>query len=850
MKKEDILHKAMEVYGDKYDYSLVNDTKSGDNVSVICKEHGVFSKRLYRFLNGSGCPKCSGKSRKTFDEFKRDAIIVHNGFYSYDDRNYVNSHTKIGITCPIHGVFYQTPTNHLAGNGCPKCKAEKLRNSFLSNTDDFIDKARKVHNDTYSYSNTHYIDNSTPLLITCRKHGDFWQLPHNHLQGKGCQICNESKLEKEIAFLLDMNNIDYIRQWRLPWDRKYSLDFFIEECNLGIECQGIQHFEDGHFKHLTLEEVQKRDEYKLETCEENGIKILYFSDKEHENCMTDENELINKIYSVMIDRKEKFIDKARNRHGDKYDYSKVEYVDSLTKVCIICPEHGEFWQTPQGHVRGQGCPKCANVKRGDTFRSDGDTFIKRANEIHEGKYLYDKDSYVNAMTKVPILCLKHGTFWMTPMNHLNGQGCPKCSGRGLDTKDVIELFRDKHGDKYDYSKVDFKKMHEKVCIICPEHGEFWQTPSKHLLGQGCPKCGIKKRVDEKKMKTDMFIQKAIEVHGDKYKYDKTEYTGTYDSVVITCPIHGEFVQRANDHLNGHGCPICGNNLSLAEKEIGEYVKSLGIEIKTKVRDLLSDKKEIDILVPELGIGIEYDGLKWHSDEFKESNYHLNKTKECEKLGIRLIHIFEDEWVNKKEIIKSMLSNILGKTQNKIYARNCDVRKVSQEDKKKFLDDSHIQGNIGSFVNLGLYHDNELVSLMCFGKPRVNLGRKTHKDGEFELLRFCNKPYTSVIGGASKLFKHFIDEYKPELITSYCDYRWSVGNMYVKLGFTLSHHSQPNYYYIVGNNRKNRFKYRKSELIKEGFDKNKSERQIMKERNIHRIYDCGSLVYKWKNEDRA
>ena len=193
----------------------------------------------------------------------------------------------------------------------------------------------------------------------------------------------------------------------------------------------------------------------------------------------------------MTDKKKKFIEKATKRHDNKYDYSKVEYVDSLTKVCIICPEHGEFWQTPQAHVRGNGCPKCANIKRGDTFRSNNDEFIARANEIHSGKYIYDNASYVNAVTKVPILCLEHGTFWMTPMAHLRGQGCPKCSGRGLTTDEVVSRFIEKHGEKYDYSLVKYEGSNKKVCIICPEHGEFWQTPSKHILGQGCPKCGLK-----------------------------------------------------------------------------------------------------------------------------------------------------------------------------------------------------------------------------------------------------------------------------------------------------------------------------------------------------------------------
>ena len=844
MKKGEILAKSMELYGDKYDYSLVTDANTNDNVDIICKIHGKFTKRLCRFLRGSGCPKCSGKVRKTFDEFKAEAAIVHNGFYTYDDDSYINSHTKIGITCPIHGIFYQTPTNHLNGNGCPKCKTDKLREQFSSNTDEFIAKSEIIHNNEYTYDKTSYKNNSSPLLITCKKHGDFWQLPHNHLQGKGCPMCNESKLEKEVAILFDRNGISYERQWHLPWNRKYTLDFYIEECNIGIECQGVQHFEDGHFKNVSLEEIEKRDRYKLQTCNENGIRILYFSDKERENCISDENKLINEIYGSMMDKKEKFIEKSERVHGGKYDYSKVDYVDSLTKVCIICKEHGEFWQTPQAHARGNGCPKCANKKRGDTFRSDGETFIEKANVIHNGKYLYDKDRYVNAMTKVPILCLEHGTFWMTPMAHLNGQGCPKCSGRGLNTDEVIQLFKEKHGDKYDYSKVTFNKMHEKVCIICPIHGEFLQTPSKHLMGQGCPKCGAMRRSSEKKLKTSDFIKKSEVVHNGKYIYDKTEYKGAYEYVTITCPIHGDFKQRANDHLNGHGCPICGKNMSIAEKEIEEYINSLGIETESKKRGILKDNKEIDILMPKEGIGIEYNGLKWHCDEFKDKNYHLDKTKECKENGIRLIHIFEDEWVNKQDIIKSMLSNILGKTENKVYARKCEIREVDKDTKSKFLDDSHIQGNVSSEINLGLYYNNELVSLMSFGKPRINLGRKSHDDNEYELLRFCNKLNTSVIGGASKLFKHFIEKYNPSSITSYCDRRWSIGGMYETLGFEFSHYSSPNYYYIIGNNRKNRFKYRKSELVKEGYDPNKTEREIMSERGIHRIYDCGTIVYKW------
>lgn len=541
--------------------------------------------------------------------------------------------------------------------------------------------------------------------------------------------------------------------------------------------------------------------------------------------------------------KKTFIEKANKKHNCRYDYSKVEYVDSKTKVCIICPEHGEFWQTPNTHVSGSICPKCANQHRGDTFRSNRDTFIKKAAELHNCRYGYSKVVYKSSMDKVIIICPEHGEFEMTPMCHLLGQGCPKCSRRGLSLSELINEFKKVHGDKYNYDKVILGKLNDKAVMTCPKHGDFLQSPTKHLRGQGCPKCGVERRSEGHRMTTEGFIMKARAIHGDVYSYNKVEYIATHTPVTITCKIHGDFQQTPNDHLCGHGCPSCGNNMSTAESAISDCIKSFGFETKEKDRTTL-EGYEIDVLVPSENIGIEYDGLKWHSDEYKEDSYHLWKTDECLKKGIRLIHVFEDEWVNKQDIVKSMLASIFGKVGRRIFARKCALREVGNAVKKMFLEENHIQGDVASMVNYGLYYDDELVSMMCFGKPRLSLGSKESKDGEYELLRFCNKKYTTVVGGASKMFKHFISEYDPELITSYCDKRWSLGNMYTKLGLTLSHISKPNYYYVQGQNRKNRFKYRKSELVKEGFDADKTEREIMKERGIHRIYDCGAYVFKW------
>ena len=186
--------------------------------------------------------------------------------------------------------------------------------------------------------------------------------------------------------------------------------------------------------------------------------------------------------------KEEFIASAREVHGDKYDYSKVEYVCALTKVCIICPEHGDFWQEANSHLRGQGCPKCKYEKQS----SSTEEFIQKAHKVHGDKYDYSKVEYDGYKTKVCIICPKHGEFWQTPNSHLNGNGCPKCKGekQTCTTDEFIAKAKKIHGDKYDYSKVEYVNNHTKVCIICPEHGEFWQIPSSHLQGKGCPKCGI------------------------------------------------------------------------------------------------------------------------------------------------------------------------------------------------------------------------------------------------------------------------------------------------------------------------------------------------------------------------
>ena len=671
--------------------------------------------------------------------FIEKAILKHGKKYDYSKVEYKNNTTKVCIICSEHGEFWQTPRDHLNGCGCPKCSILKRRLT----TEQFIDKARKVHGDKYDYSKVEYINSSTKVCIICPIHGEFWQRPQTHLKGHGCSLCIGNKKSNT----------------------------------------------------------------------------------------------------------EEFIEKANKIHGDKYDFSKVTYVNNRVKVCVICKTCSkEFLITPHHILQGQGCPKCAQKNRNDKNRSNTQQFIDKARKVHGDKYDYSKVQYIDHNTKVCIIHPEYGEFWQTPYDHLRNDR-KKFKGKinpiKLNKETFISISNEKHSFKYDYSKVEYVNCITKVCIICPEHGEFWQPPHDHLKGHGCKLCSIEERSRKKKYTTEEFIQKCSLIHNNKYDYTKTEYTFSDEKVCIICPKHGEFWQIATDHIQGCGCPRCATHVSSYEEELYNEISKIYNGVILRNQRIL-DRKEIDIYIPEEKIAFEINGLLWHSEKCKtDKYYHINKTEMCKKNGISLIHIFEDEWVYKKEIIISMLKNIFKKNTEKIYARKCVVKKINPKECMVFLDENHLQGRCKANFHYGLFYNNELVSVMTFGKTRQQRKYNENYDDTYELLRFCSKIGFNVVGGASKLLTHFINETKPKEIITYADRRWSEGNLYNKLGFIHTHNSKPNYFYVFGLHRKNRFNFRKSVLVKQGFDKNKSEHEIMLERGIYRIYDCGTMVFKKK-----
>ncbi|BBI90695.1 homing endonuclease [Tenacibaculum phage PTm1] len=458
--------------------------------------------------------------------------------------------------------------------------------------------------------------------------------------------------------------------------------------------------------------------------------------------------------------------------------------------------------------------------------------------MHDDKYEIISE-YISFNKPVDVMCKNHGIFNSTPRKLLNNvHPCKACKVDKI-TKDFIELIEPKFGYKYDLSKVVYTKKNCDIILGCKEHGDFTINSRKVRVNKSttelCPTC-----LNSNEIKTTKYKERFSKLYPD-YDFSLFEFKDTNKNKgTVICKEHGKFEKRI-DKLHYQGCPQCSmeSMVSKSELEILEFIKeNYTGNIIHSDRSIIPPL-ELDIYLPEINLAIEFDGLYWHSTAVQQDKkYHSNKTKQCSELGVQLIHIFEDEWLHKEAIVKSRIINAIKQTPERIYARKCVIKEVTSTESMKFQKDNHIQGGVGSKYKLGLYYNDELVSLMTFGNLRVVNGSKSTPN-TFELLRFCNKLNTTVIGGASRLLKHFIKIIKPTTIISYSDRRWSNGNLYKQLGFEYVHTSEPSYSYVINDTREHRFKYRKSNLVKQGHDPKLTEKQITESLGLYRIYDCGT-----------
>lgn len=400
----------------------------------------------------------------TTEDFIERAIKIHGDAYNYDKTNYTGSGVEVEIFCNYHSKYFlQRAGNHLTSKGCYDCGRINAKKAVTKTQSQFIEDITKVHGDAFDYSLVNYINNTTKIQIICKKHNHtFIQFPSGHLSGaNGCEYCRGSIMSKA---------------------NMCSYEYYASR----IEVLG--------FPLYSVVEINGGDNI-IMSCEKHGTFTTTFTSlkscKEH-NCPICRKE--GGVSGVKKDT-ESFIKLAKEKHGDRYDYSKVNYVILDTCVEIICKQHGSTFQTPNNHLNSKtGCNLCTNELKSKNRTKTHEQFIKEAIE--------------------------------------------------------------KYGDFYDYSKSTYKKSNEKVIIICRIHGSFQRKPKDLLYGKGCAKCGNARTAEFNRKSKEQFIIDSKSKHGDKYTYEKTEYTDSREDVILNCKTHGYFQVEADDHLQGRGCSKC------------------------------------------------------------------------------------------------------------------------------------------------------------------------------------------------------------------------------------------------------------------------------------------------------
>jgi hypothetical protein len=432
----------------------------------------------------------------------------------------------------------------------------------------------------------------------------------------------------------------------------------------------------------------------------------------------------------------------------------------------------------------------------------------------------------------------------------------------LITGDQLEknkkISKERYGTEY---FIQSKEIQDKVKNTClSRYGVPFARQVKEFQEKGKITCLEKYGVDNifksssfqdsnKIQNKQRFFNEVIKAFDCIPMFTLDEFVGVDQEYTWRCKIcESIFSCNINNGIRPI-CPVCyPKSKSTPQQQIFEFLSSIiGTEqIIQNTRKIISPL-ELDFYIPNKCIAIEFNGNYWHSEigANTPNTYHITKLLECEKKNIRLIQIFEDEWMFKQNIVKDRLKHILNKNNKKIYARECNIQYIASSIKNRFLNKYHIQGADKSSIVLGAFYRNRLVSIMTFGKKRIALGHSVNGDG-FELMRFATIRGFSVVGIASKLLSRFDSDYNKPLIISYADRRWSIGSVYNKLGFVLDHISKPNYWYmknyIKRYHRYNFAKYRLSGLLGDMYNPDVSEWDNMKNSGYDRIWDCGNYVF--------
>ena len=481
--------------------------------------------------------------------------------------------------------------------------------------------------------------------------------------------------------------------------------------------------------------------------------------------------------------------------------------------------------------------------------------------------------FENVNKKCLFHCNKHKIdFEIFPKSVLKGADCPECrvenkkeknppskspftkqeqrTSKQLSLDVFLQRSKQKFGNKFIYE--NYEGIRNKVTVVCPIHGKSEQYAFAHLkFKHGCNEC--------KKLESfythEEFVTKANSLYNSKYSYPE-QYQNCRDKITITCPNHGDFTINPYVHLQGGGCQKCSSYSSKQEKLILSWLEGKGLNVVERDRKLLNGF-EIDILV-DGGIGFEINGLLFHREgllDYKinpstnDKNRHLNKTILGLSKNVKIYHLFEDEILQKPDLVKHKILNACGINNGiKTHARKCIISKIDYQLCKKFLDKYHVQGSDSSLIRYGAWvsspsGDGELVGVMTF--------RKGKDQNEFELNRYATNYNYHIRGLASKMLKRFERDFSPSTLTTFADIRWtpdSENNLYTKIGFQLIEQQPPVYHYFnpkLGIKRFNRMQFQKHKILKKypNSDNTLSEKQLMIQLGYDRVWDCGNYKFK-------
>ena len=538
-------------------------------------------------------------------KFIQYAKEVHGDNFDYSNVIYKNCDTKVNIKCiNCNTEFKQIPYNHInKKTGCIKCNISKKKEKTLQlRLNDFIEKAKKLHNNKYDYSKVNYNNSKTLVIIICNICGnEFEQMRNTHLKGNGgCKECHKNKSKKEMTFTT-----------------------------------------------------------------------------------------------------EQFIQKAKTIHGNNYDYSQVKYINSQIHIILICNTcDNNFLQLPNNHLRAKGCKKCANKIKAENKRKLPEQFISESKSIHidENKFpIYDYSlvEYVSTHKKVIIICKIHGKYEQAPSAHLSGSGCNKCAinirskKQTFTQEQFIQKAKEFHGDKFDYSKVNYINSHTHVIVICNRCGNYFtQVPNSHLQGYGCDNCAHMINHEKQKLTENEIIQRSKEVHGDKFDYKSINYINSKIPINIKCnQCNNMFQQRYRYHIiQNKGCPLC--EYKKTEKILYDYLISIYSNIIREFKqEWCKNKKYLpfDMCISEFNIIIELDGPQhfeqihnWKSPEETQIN-DIYKMKCANKNNYSVIRLLQIDVIDNKYNWKEELLNNIEKIKGNNIIQNIYMCKYNEYD---------------------------------------------------------------------------------------------------------------------------------------------------------------------------